>query len=64
MNASFPSPSLDLLSFISGFGEVLQQIPFEIIAAPPLSVMFPPLAAVFCVTSMMSVIVTMALLHY
>jgi hypothetical protein len=49
VNVVVPVPSVVLLSEIVGFGEVLQQIPFALMALPPSLVILPPPVAVVLV---------------
>ena len=54
-----PVPPHDLLSVISGFGLVLQQIPRSVIAPPPSAVTLPPLVAVVEVIAVTVVVAAM-----
>jgi hypothetical protein len=45
LNAPTPVPSEVLELFIVGLGEVFQQTPFSVIAAPPSEVIVPPQSA-------------------
>ena len=52
-----PVPSVVWLPLITGLGEMLQQTPRAVIAAPPLSVILPPLVAVVDVMDVTAVVV-------
>ena len=58
VNAPVPVPSVVWLLAVVGFAVVLQQTPRAVTDAPPLSVTFPPLAAVVAVMSETEVVVT------
>lgn len=55
--APAPVPSVVRLPAKTGFGEVLQQTPRAVIAAPPSSVILPPLTAVVDVIEVVAVVV-------
>ena len=53
-----PVPADNLKARVSGLTEVLQQIPRDLIKAPPLSVTFPPPTAELLVMLVIAVVVT------
>ena len=63
VNAPEPVPSVVWLPVATGFGVVLQQTPRTVIAAPPSSVILPPLAAVVFVMDVAAVVVSVGMLE-
>ena len=62
-NAPAPVPSVVWLPLSPGLGDVLQQTPRNVIAAPPSSVILPPLAAVVFVMDVAEVVVSVGMLE-
>ena len=61
--APAPVPSVVWLPVATGFGVVLQQTPRAVMAAPPSSVILPPLAAVVFVKDVAAVVVSIGMLE-
>ena len=62
-NAPAPVPSVVWLPAKTGLGAVLQQIPRAVMAAPPSSVILPPLAAVVFVMDVAAMVVSIGMLE-
>ncbi len=62
-NIPAPVPSVVWLPPGTGLGEVLQQTPRTVMAAPPSSVILPPLAAVVFVIDVAAVVVSVGMLE-
>ena len=62
VNAPVPVPSVVWLPFADGLGDVPQQTPRTVMAAPPSSVILPPLAAVVFVIDVAVVVVSVGML--
>ena len=63
VNAPVPVPSVVWLPFADGLGDVPQQTPRTVMAAPPSSVILPPLAAVVFVIDVAAVVISVGMLE-